>query len=149
VVELLVDHALAAFVHEDHRIACHREHARHRWVAGNGLLERDRAHPRVIHVTQLYAERTRDSNEITLIGHRRAPAVQRDRKEVLAQLWVVGEAASGEDNGLAGACSEYAAAFGPGLDTNDFAPVVQDHLLHTMAGLDVHAVTPARRRKRP
>ena len=55
--ELLVGDPTALLAHIDHRIAGGGEGADQRGIAGNRLLKDDGAHPGIIHVPQLRAER--------------------------------------------------------------------------------------------
>ena len=145
--ELLVDDAPAVLVDEDHRVARDREHADHVRAPRDRLLERDRAHPRVVHVAQLRADRRRDADEVALVRDRRTAAVDRLGEEVLAQLAVVREPAGGEDHGLARPHAQRALGVGRRLDAHDRA-AGRDEPLHAVAGADVDAVALRRRAHR-
>ena len=145
--QLLVDHAAAALVDEQHRVAGDAEHAAQRRVALDRLLQRHRAHPGVVHVAQLGAERRADADEVALVGQRRAAAEDRRAEVVAAQLDVVREAAGGEDDGLAGTHPQLPARPG-GVDAGHRA-VADQQPLDAMLGADVHAVAAGRGAHRP
>ena len=137
--QLLVDDAVPGLVDEQHRVAGDGEHPDELGVARERLLERDRAHPRVVHVAQLRAERPGDAHEVALVRDRRAAAVDRRGEEVRPQLGVVGEAAGGEHDRLARADAHRRPVRRRRLDADDRV-AVGDDALHAVPGPHVDPV---------
>src|SRR5207342_2315617 len=139
VLELLVDRAAPRLVDPDHGVTGDREHADEAGVLLDRLLQRDGAHPGVVHVAQLGAESGGDVHEVALVADRGTAAVDGHVEEVAAQLDVVGEAAGGEDDRLAGAERDTAAVGPGGLHADHASARTGQGALHTVAGKHLHA----------
>jgi hypothetical protein len=113
-------------------------------VLRGGLLQRDGAAPRVLHVAELRAGAGRDADEVALVRPRRAAAHGRHGEEVLAQLGVVREPARAEHDALACAERHSPPVGRRRLDAGDVR-AGEHEPLHAMARMDADARRERRR----
>ena len=131
----------------DHRIAGRRERSDQPWIPRHRFFEHDGAHPRVIHVAELGAERASNVNEIAFVAQCGAAAIDRCAEIVLTQLDIMGKTAAAEHDRLAGQKAFFAFS-AVGLDADDFTVGISDDALNTVAGANINPVPFRRLRHR-
>src|SRR5580704_13474361 len=142
--EFLVGDASAVLVDVDHRVAGWGEGADQRGVMIERLLQYDRAHPGIVHIAQLRADRCANVYEIPFVGDRGAAAEHRRAEEVLAHVDVMRETAGREYDGLARTDRDRFAVGAVRFDADNIIARVADYPLHAHSRADFNAVAPRR-----
>src|SRR6185437_8036122 len=118
-------------------IATGREGSDQRRVLLDCLFQEDRAHPRIVHVSETRPDRRSDMDEVTFIGLSRTAAKDRLAEMILAQFLVMGKAAGREDARLARLEPQYSAVVAVDIDAHHAAVIVDDDALDAMARADI------------
>src|SRR5208283_3476359 len=140
VVALLVDHAPAVLVHQDHAVP-----GRHEDIVGSTrvlqrLLEHHLRPPGAPHVPELGAESRGQRHEITLVRRHRAAAEDGSGLVVQEQLSIVCKTAAGEYDAATSAHVDNCSVTLGGLEAHHFASVILEDARHPMAHQDGHVV---------
>src|SRR6266436_1149438 len=100
VIALLIDHASAEFVDEDHAVARRLPDIARHTCGFQGTFQHELRAPGVDHVAQHGAGLDPDANEVTLVGGHGATAEDRSRLEIHDELGIMGVSPAAENDPL-------------------------------------------------
>src|SRR6266436_54809 len=101
VIALLIDHASAEFVDEDHAVARRLPDIARHTCGFQGAFQHELCVPGVDHVAQHGASLNPDANEVALVGRHGATAEDRSRLEIHDELGIMRISSAAENDPLA------------------------------------------------